>query len=231
VIEGSPRYNLVMERKITFAPGEYYHVYSRGVEKRKIFQSQKDYQRFLAILYILNQKKSFVMSNYLRNKNIKDIFSEPRDKSIVSILSYALMPNHFHLLIKEENEKGISKFMGKLLTAYSMYFNTKYERSGPLFTRPFRAVHVKSDFHLKHLFSYIHLNCLELTEYKWKENGISNYKSAGKFIKEYPYSSYQEYLNKNHHKIVDQKALGDTISRAPLDIREYERWYLDYESE
>lgn len=135
------------------------------------------------------------------------------------------MPNHFHLLIRENTEGGISKFMGKLLTAYSMYFNKKNERSGPLFTRPFRAVHVARDEHLNHLFSYIHLNCVDLIDKDWKIHGIQDMNKAEKYLLEYPYSSYKEFLNPDMKKIVDQQLIDEVITRAPLVIQEFEEWY------
>ena len=136
-----------MYRKAPFIENEHYHIYSRGVEKRKIFLNTKDYNRFVALLYIMNQNISFRMDNFLRNgeKDLGEIFKEKRGETLVSILGYCLMPNHFHIILYEHTEGGISKFMGKLLTAYSMYFNTKYERSGPLFTHPFRSEHIKDE--------------------------------------------------------------------------------------
>src|SRR3989338_7198126 len=115
-----------MYRKTPFVEKNYYHVYSRGVEKRKIFMNTRDYERFMVLLYAMNQDAPFVIGNFLRDKqkSLKDIFTEKREKTLVSILGYCLMPNHFHLILNEHTEGGISKFMGKFLTAYSMYFNT-----------------------------------------------------------------------------------------------------------
>ncbi|HEY4489802.1 MAG TPA: transposase [Candidatus Paceibacterota bacterium] len=214
-----------MDRKFNFAPGEYYHVFSRGVEKRKIFLTKGDYDRFLALLYILNQNASFVIGNYLKSgKSLDRIFDEKREKTLVTILSYCLMPNHFHLLIREDKENGISKAMGKILTGYSMYFNKKYDRTGPLFVKPFRAVHVNNDNHLKHLFAYIHLNCLDLCEAHWKKEGIKNHKVAESFLNKYKFSSYS-----NNLPIIDFEVISSVISRTPLDIREYEEWYKQFD--
>jgi len=112
-----------MERKVKFVPDEYYHLFSRGVEKRKIFLDKKDYDRFLALLYILNQEDHFHVSNFLNKgqKNILDLYKQERGQPLVSILAYSLMPNHFHLVVQEIIEGGISTFMMKLLTACSMY--------------------------------------------------------------------------------------------------------------
>src|SRR3989344_3003246 len=192
-------YNRCMYRKTPFTENEYHHIYSRGVEKRKIFMGTKDYGRFVALLYIMNQDVPFRMDNFLRNSknDLKNIFKEQRAKTLVSILGYCLMPNHFHLILYECKENGISKFMAKLLTAYSMYFNTKYERSGPLFTRPFRSEHINNESQYMFIFSYVHLNPISIFDKEWKENGVKNKKGAEKFLRSYRYSSYLDFLNFN----------------------------------
>ncbi len=104
------------------------------------------------------------------------------------------MPNHFHLLLKEKRDRGISLFMQKLMTAYTMYFNKKYERTGALFESKFKARHLNEDRYLKYIFSYIHLNPIKLTDAKWKEEGIKNKTQAKKFLHQYKYSSYLDYM-------------------------------------
>ena len=219
-----------MERKVKFVPDEYYHLFSRGVEKRKIFLDKKDYDRFLALLYILNQEDHFHVSNFLNKgqKNILDLYKQERGKPLVSILAYSLMPNHFHLVVQEIIEGGISTFMMKLLTACSMYFNTKYERSGSLFVHPFRSEHIGDDAYFRYLFAYVHLNCIELFEKGWKENGIKNQKRAKEFLENYRYSSYQDLsllTNRPEARILDMDNLPEDVSRVTLDIREYQKWY------
>ena len=219
-----------MERKVKFVPKEYYHLFSRGVEKRKIFLDKNDYERFLALLYILNQKDHFHVSNFLNKgqKNILDLYEQKRGKPLVSILAYSLMPNHFHLVVQEIIENGISTFMMKLLTAYSMYFNIKYERSGPLFVHPFRSEHIGDDAYFRYLFAYVHLNCIELFERGWKENGIKNQKRAKEFLENYRYSSYPDLsglTNRPEVQILNMENLPEDISRATLDIQEYQKWY------
>ena len=219
-----------MERKVKFVPDEYYHLFSRGVEKRKIFLYKKDYDRFLALLYILNQEDHFHVSNFLNKgqKNILDLYKQERGQPLVSILAYSLMPNHFHLVVQEIIEGGISTFMMKLLTACSMYFNTKYERSGSLFVHPFRSEHIGDDAYFRYLFAYVHLNCIELFEKGWKENGIKNQKRAKEFLENYRYSSYQDLsllTNRHEARILDMDNLPEDVSRVTLDIREYQKWY------
>src|SRR3989344_4181607 len=99
-----------MARNYVFAPGEYYHIYNRGVEKRKVFMNRKDYDRFQFLLYICNNEKHIQVRNYRGLTSVKR-FSLIRKKTLVEIGAYCLMPNHFHLLLKENSETGISKFL------------------------------------------------------------------------------------------------------------------------
>ena len=211
-----------MYRKTPFVENEYYHAYSRGVEKRKIFLNTKDFNRFMALLYIMNQDAPFRMDDFLqKNKNnLQKIFEEKREKTLVSILSYCLMPNHFHLILYEHTEGGISKFMGKLLTAYSMYFNTKYDRSGPLFTRPFRSEHIGNESQFMYIFSYVHLNPLSITNKKWKEDGVKNKKEARKLLEKYQFSSYQDFLgiDRPEKTIIDFSMIPEYIRKMELDF-------------
>src|SRR3989338_3244560 len=178
-----------MERKLTFSVGEYYHIYNRGVEKRDIFTQKKDWARFHRLLYLANSTNSFIFRD-LENKTFDKIKS---GKILVAIGAYVLMPNHFHILAKEINNNGLSMFMEKLTTGYSMYFNKKYERVGPLFQGRFKAQHVDDDDYLKYLYAYIHLNPVKLIDPAWKEVGIKDKEKASRYIKKYHYSSYNDY--------------------------------------
>ena len=130
------------------------------------------------------------------------MFEEERSETLVEIIAYSLMSNHIHILLREKIEGGISRFMLKLMTAYSMYFNTKYERSGPLFTRPFRSKHVDSDKYLRWLFSYILLNPLDIHQKDWKEHGLKNKRAAKTFLREYPYGSFFDLARKRIESII-----------------------------
>ncbi len=103
------------------------------------------------------------------------------------------MGNHFHLLLREKEEHGISMFMQKMITAYTMYFNIRNQRTGSLFEGRFRARHIDNDEYLKYMFSYIHLNPIQHIEPKWKEEGIRNMEKAKDYLTHYPYSSLYEY--------------------------------------
>jgi putative transposase len=173
-------------RKISFVTGEYYHLYTRGIEKRIIFLDAQDYDYFIFLMHVCNTKKS------IRMKALGEKFE--RGETIVDIGTYCLMPNHVHILAYEKIEKGISTYMLKLLTAYSMYFNLKYKRTGRLYESTFKSSHAGDDRYLKYLYAYIHLNPAKLIDKNWKENPTKSSSVLWKFVSEYKYSSLQEYL-------------------------------------
>lgn len=181
-----------MLRRNAFAIGEYYHIFNRGVEKRKIFNQERDYARFIDSMIFFNTEKSSWVVNDLREKGI-----DARPKSgemLVDIIAFCLNPNHFHLLLKENKENGITSFMKKISTGYAMYFNKKYERSGVLFQGRFKSIHIKSNSHL--LYASVYVNCNS------RIHGIEN-------AEKYPWCSLPEYLGKSgnicrNSSIVDQ---------------------------
>lgn len=174
-------------RKQNFAPGEIYHIYNRGVDKRIIFIDSNDFNFFIHLLYICNTEKSIVLRDLSENFE--------RGNNIVEIGLYVLMPNHFHILVKETQEGGITSFMRKVLTSYSMYFNKKYDRTGKLWQGVFQAIHVNKDEYLKYLYSYIHLNPAKLIDKNWKVNKRRNTQKLLDHCVNYEYSSIQEYKN------------------------------------
>ena len=178
-----------MERKVKLAPGEYYHLYNRGVEKRRIFLDDSDKNRFIRLLYLANGNKSLVY-RLVQGLPLDEIDLGAKK---IAIGAYVLMPNHFHILVKEIREGGITSFMEKLQTGYSMYFNKKNDRVGSLFQGTFKAEHIHRDEHLKYLFAYIHLNPIKLIEPSWKENGIKDRNRVNKYLDTYFHSSYPEY--------------------------------------
>src|SRR3989344_3332667 len=170
--------------------------------KQKIFLDQEDYNHFVKLLYLCNSTRSITYRDISMN-----VYDFDREETLVYIGAYCLMPNHFHFLVKEKAENGISKFMQKISTAYSMYFNKKYKRTGGLFEGKFKSQYIGIDRYLKYIFSYIHLNPIKLIEPGWKEKGIKNIKNAIKYLKTYQHSSYLDYLNEDRLriKILDKK--------------------------
>src|SRR5680860_333938 len=159
-----------MQRKFVFSVGEYYHLYNRGVEKRIIFLDNADRYRFLKLIYLCNSHQSVDIGEISEGLP----FRHERGETLVDIGAYTLMDNHFHLLVKEKIEGGISKFMGKVCTGYSMYFNKRYKHSGALFQGVFQATHMDTDPLLEYIYSYIHLNPVKIIEPEWKEKGIED---------------------------------------------------------
>lgn len=139
------------------ATGEFYHVYNRGVEKRHIFSDEDDLARFLQSLNDFNNLDAIgsIYENTFRELNLGS--STPK-RPVVSIVAYCLNPNHYHLLLQQTSDNGISKFMHKLGTGYTNYFNEKYKRKSGLFQGRYKAKHVNSNEYLLHLSVYINLN-------------------------------------------------------------------------
>lgn len=199
-----------MSRKFHFSIGEYYHIYNRGTDKRTIFLDEEDHQRFIKLLYLCNSQRNIVFRDISENGE----YEHERENTLVDIGSYCLMPNHFHILIREKVEDGTSLFMQKLSTAYTMYFNTKNKRTGGLFEGNFRATHVDTDEYLKYLFAYIHLNPVKMIDPEWKEKGITDRAVAKDYLSKYQYSSYFEYIgtSRREWKILNRVAFPEYFS-------------------
>ena len=186
-----------MLRKDPFITGEYYHIYNRGIDKRVIFKSERDYQRFIMLLFLANSNNSFRLDDLLKKggKTFYEILVMDKGKPFVSIGAWCLMPNHFHILVKQEVDGGITKFMRKLGVGYSMFFNIKYQRHGALFGGLFKSKYISEDLHLKHLFGYIHLNALDIKFSGWEKLIDKKHPKEWKdFLENYSYSSYQDYI-------------------------------------
>lgn len=196
-------------REIKFGIDEYYHIYNRGVDKRIIFIDDRDYERFLCLMFMSNSRKNFSITKDSKdNWSFEKVLEMDRGEPLVSIGAWCLMPNHFHILLKERVEGGISKFMHKLTMGYSGYFNKKYLRKGSLFEGSFKVRYVDSDKYLKYLYSYIHLNPIGILDKGWKKKHIENISEAKKFVKDFKYSSYIDYLGKerSESKILNSAA-------------------------
>ncbi|MDD4831039.1 MAG: transposase [Candidatus Pacebacteria bacterium] len=193
------------KRQIEFINGEIYHIITRGVEQRRIFMNDQDYWRGIFSLYEFNDDSSVTIRDR-RSKRISAnrgrasvIFEEEGGRNtLVEILAFVFMPNHIHLLLCQEKEEGISRFLQKLNTGYARYFNEKYKRVGPLFQGRFKASRVEGNEYLKTLFVYIHTNPIGIIEPGWKERGIKDVEKAKEFLEDYRWSSYLDYLGHNN---------------------------------
>lgn len=176
------------KRDVPFAVGEWYHCYNRSVEKRIAFTDTRDYHRFLELLYLANDEFPLRREEMGKLK-FEEVLNMHRGKKLVAIGAFCLMPNHFHLVLQEVSEGGITAFMRKIGTAYAIYFNARHEREGNLFLKPFRSRHVSTDQYFQHLLNYVHCNPAGLYEPAWKTRHVVDPQFLGERIAEYPYSS------------------------------------------
>lgn len=200
----------------------YYHIYNRGVEKRKIFLDKQDHSVFLSYL-----------KTYLLPKNIQELQEKLTDKTIsykekdkiikllrlnnfseeITLLAYCLMPNHFHFFIKQKNYQSIDKFMNSLATRYTMYFNRKYKRVGSLYQDVYKAILLSHEEHFLHLSRYIHKQALSL---------------QGDALQEHYPSSYLEYLGKRSTEWVKPTEILSYFSKSNT-FHSYEAFVLGEE--
>lgn len=204
------RYNCLME---------IYHVLNRGVDKRQIFTDKQDYLRFIHDLYEFNDEERtelnfYKFRDYGTNGQVTKNSKKPR-KLLVDILTFCLMPNHYHLMLSPKIENGIPQFMKKLNAGYAKYFNQKYERVGTLFQGRYKKILVTDSTHFLHLPFYIHFNPLDLSYPEWRENKISNPKGALEFLKSYRWSSHLDYLGiKNYPSVLNMKHLEEVFGNS-----------------
>lgn len=205
-------------RQTSLSLGEYYHIYNRGNSKQIIFHDDQDYKYFMDLLLFMNSRKR------LRVRDIKyeDTSNNVKEKqNVISVGAFCIMPNHFHILLKQENENGVTVFMQKLSTSYAMYYNKKYKRTGSLFEGRFKAKHANDDIYLKYLFSYIHLNPLKLIDSNWRANKVN--RKSYDFLEKYPYSSFNEYLT-GDEIFVSKKSFPDYFPTKRQFLSEISYW-------
>lgn len=180
------------------------------------------------LLYLCNDTDPVNLEEHFRKgRGFTKIFETQRSKPIVAIGAWCLMPNHFHVLCREITEGGLQKFMRKLSTGYSMYFNTKRQRTGALFEGRFKAQHVDSDRYLRYMYSYISLNPVKLVpgEGSWKEVGIQDSDTVASFLEKYPYSSYGKSEGK---RLFDGIVQPQYFPEYYQDVDDMEREVLDW---
>ena len=227
-------------REVSFAEGEFYHIYNRGNSKQKIFLDDHDRERFAKLLYLCNSKVNVNYREDIIRAKI-DAFDFERGESIVYIGAWVLMPNHFHIYLSPKDtlflpkpgfgKNSVTEFMHKLLTAYSKYFNKKHKRTGGLFESNFKAVHIQNDPQAKYNFSYIHLNPVKLVDKDWKENGLKNFDQVLEFLENYKWSSYLDYKGKvrAENKILNKEKFAKYFQDSK-DFNEEIREWLKFQN-
>ena len=194
-------------RQLPLVNGEIYHILNRGVAHSPVFVNRYDYKRFINSIKLyqfqsppVNCSRFINLTENEKEKNLKNLTKQ------VEILSYCLMPNHFHLILKQKEENGIAEFMRYSANSYGKYFNEKHNRKGPLFEGRFRAVRVESEEQLLHLGRYIHLNPYSAFLVKKIED-----------LFDYPYSSMREHLGLSDERLCQKeiimKAFGGSIKK------------------
>lgn len=180
----------------------YYHVFNRGVDKRSIFIDSQDYATFLSLL-----------RRHLSPEPAVDRFGRQAVHLYdqVEVLAYCLMPNHFHLLIYTLTDEGLPAVMRSVMTAYSMYFNRKYNRKGTLFQGTYKASPILDDSYLIHISRYIHLNPQDI----------------GMPFEDYPYSSYLHFLRKRSAEWLHPDKI---MLLHDNNEKNYQNFVKDYES-
>ena len=187
-------------RNIMLYPGGYYHVYNRGVDKRVVFSDQSDYERFLLCLFACNSLEprfDYAISRMTRSLQLSN-------KPLVRVMCFSLMPNHFHLLLEQVEEMGVSKFLHRIGISYTKYFNFRNKRTGRLFATPYQAKEVDVQNYLDYLVAYIHLNPIDLCAQNVIEQRLD-------FLEKYPWCSYRHYLGIEKMPFIDAGILSELI--------------------
>lgn len=225
-------------RKEQFVTGEFYHLVIRGIDENRLFKDIDDYYRGIFSMYEFNNAKAVAIKDrrkarlhfkkiLKKAKENPPLFVDFRDK-LVEVLAFCIMPNHLHLLVKQLRDGGITKFMRKLGAGYGRYFNKKYNRKGYVFQNRFVSVHIKDDNQLKIVFAYIHGNPISLLEPKWKEKGIKNLEKVIKFIENYKWSSYQDYIGKQNFPSVTERKFLLEIMNGKNGCKKFMKDWLEY---
>lgn len=204
-----------------YATDGIYHIYNRGVEKRTIFLDEYDYGVFLNCLkdaLLPPEKLSPTIKTFtLKGVSFKGVARPPKNfVNEIELLAYCLMPNHFHLLIKQSRDRAIDSFMRSIATRYVIYFNKRYKRVGALFQNTYKAILVTEEPYFLHLSRYIHRNPFKHTK---------NLATA--------YSSYAEYLGKRHTEWIKSKMILDMFQQKSFLLRHTNTYkkFVEYENE
>ena len=249
IISGLDKY---MRR--SFTTNEFYHIFDRGVDKRKIFLDKRDHIRFVHDLYEFNDVRPAPEFSRCYSKNVgndvshleslrirsfleKDQGEGEKDKRdiLVKIHAFVLMTNHHHLLVEQVKDDGISLFIRKVHGGYSRAFNLRYKRIGHLFQGPFKSIHIKDDIYLAFLICYLHANPLDLWKKNWKEKQLTDkeIKEALKFLEKYRWSSHSDYLGlKNFPSLINKALISKEFLLEFFDGREgYKDFFVDWLSQ
>ncbi len=208
-------------RKMPLVTDEIYHVFNRGINRQPTFNSKREYERaMLALSFYQVAKPPIRLSKFLvQNPDVQEslLKSMAELSKLVDVISFCLMPNHFHFLLKQKQDKGISNFLGNFQNSYTRYFNTKNKRDGSIFLTQFKAVRIVTDEQLIHVSRYIHLN--PYTGFVVKT--LSE-------LENYEWSSLKDYLKADFTSINPELVLGlfkdsNSYKQFVFDQADYQR--------
>ncbi|MFH1402351.1 MAG: transposase [Patescibacteria group bacterium] len=204
----------------------FFHLLNRGVEKRNIFSDFDDYSRFVHNFFDFNDENNTLLPFYQRRK--ENEISTSSKQPIVHILTWCLMPNHFHIFAEEKKEGGVSSFTKKVTGGYTQHFNLKNKRTGVLFQGKTKIISISKDKHFLYLPYYILSNPIKLIQSDWQEVGIKNIDKTLKFLKEYKWSSLYEIITGSglYPKITNTEYLFGALGAKNKTkfIKDFESW-------
>jgi putative transposase len=221
-------------RKEKFVPKEYYHIYSRTILNSAEFKNYRNAKKLEQTFLISNSTNSGGAFQFIRNhKNAptEDILKILKNgEKLIDILCYTIMPDHYHLLVREVKNNGIKNFIHKCNTSIAKYINIKNERRGPLFESRFKSKHINTNKYLLHLSLYIHLNPLDFLVGKdWRRHGLKNWSSIKPKLLDYQWSSIKYFLDTAPKNPIIS---GTEIIREQFDNKkEYENFLRDWSEE
>jgi len=226
-------------RKEEFINNEIYHITLKGIDNNLIFKDVNDYYRGIFSIYEFNNLKSVEVRDRRRIRiqfkkscggQASANFVDGREK-LVEILAFCFMPNHIHLLVRQVQDNGITKFMSKVGTGYAGYFNRKQERKGHLFQNTFHSVHIENDEQLRIVFTYIHTNPLSLFNCNWKKIRVENSEKHLNFLDDYKWSSYQDCIGKKNFPSVTDRNFILELMDGEEGCKDFTRYWIEYKGE
>lgn len=205
---------------------ELLHIYNRGVEKRSIFEDDRDRVRFIHSLYEFNDTSpANNIAHFFQNKDIASPYFEPRVREcLVDIHGWCLMRNHFHMLVSERIDGGLAEFTRKLGIGYTHYYNERHERSGVLFQGRTKKKLIGSDAHFLYILHYIHLNPLDYVKGAgdWRDGSITKSQRALAELDSYRWSSFLDYCGtKNFPSVITKELFAGLFQDYRTEIEDY----------
>lgn len=195
-----------------------YHVYNKTIEGKKILINNNICQRLLDLIQYYRSSQSIL--RFSKFQKLTEVFKNSYERRIfdkrafrISILSYCLMPTHYHFLLKQNIKNGISIFISQIQNSFTKYYNTKNKRIGPIFLHRFKSKPIQSEEQLKHVSRYIHLN-------PYSDGLVSNDND----LMHYPWSSFHDYVSETKEQICETEYF---ISLFNNKRERYKKFVLD----